>query len=81
MLRSYLFGFQASSLAVINYIGVHRLFSSSLKQSLATQCTNWELRVIIFALTEQIKPVLPPVMLHLCMECVQGHVTEWLGCK
>ena len=33
MLRSYLFGFQASSLAVINYIGVHRLLSSSL---------NWE---------------------------------------
>ena len=35
MLRSYLFGFQASSLAVINYIGVYSLLSSSL---------NWELQ-------------------------------------
>ena len=72
MLRSYLFGFQASSLAVINYISVYSLLSSSL---------NWEFRVIIFTLTEQIKPVSPPVMLHLCMERFQGHVGEWLDCK
>ena len=45
MLRSYLFGFQASSLAVINYISVYSLLSSSL---------NWEFRVIIFTLTKQI---------------------------